>query len=356
MRLRDRHLLHRFTWLLVACFAGPAHIAHAVDTPNWDRATAVAAARSVDGSAVQQTLMELTIAGSTVELLELLMETGSRLDWPLPARESVLFDYTQQLRKLPAGTVPHEAMTFLKSFASGTRVPHEDHASVGVPLFNIRAAAIGVENDWLREAALLEGLALVAANPRALVDVFLIETHPAARGGYLDTLPQATTDQLLGVSKSAAHRLRNQVELTPLAGRAALLSGDLEALAAVFTLGSGPALAPLMRDAAVVLGVADSALLMSDAIEHAPAENAALAIAELGPAAVRDASGQAMLLSRLEDPDLGAAAALTLARHGTPDALQTLEKAAASGPPLTASRASTALAMSRLEPDREIRP
>lgn len=335
------------TWITGLMLLASLATAAVIPEPNWERADALSMVRAYDTTATRQGLLNLTIAGSTAEVLDLLQATGQRNDWPAPVREAVIFTYTQELRTLPPSAVPVEIMTYLKAYRAITLVPHDDHPSTGVPLYNIRAAAAGVEFDWLRQDALLEGLALLKSNPRALADVFLIESHPAARQGYLATLDQASQGQLFSLSKTATRRLKRYPELTPLAGQAALRSGNLEALQEVFLQGQGPYVAPLMRESAGLLPAADTAQLMAATIEGGGPVNAALAIAELAPAANGVRGVPEILMDQLADPELGAPAAMALAQDASPATLRALGELAESGNPLTASRARMALDITR---------
>lgn len=315
----------------------------ALPEANWDRESALAVARSHDLTTTRQSLLNLTISGSTVDVLDLLQDVSARPDVPGPARDYLVYAFAQDLRGLPASAVAHEVITWLKAYQPNTLIPHEDHPRAAVPLFNVRAAAAGVEHGWLRQDAMLEGMALLKSNPRALVDVYLIETHTAARLGYLATLEQASPAQLAMLSKFATRRLAARPELTPLAGRSALLAGDLAALEDVIVHGEGPALAHLMRQAAQRLDSSDGARLMEAAIRQSGPINASLAIAELGPVVSREPVAQALLLDQLGSPELGGAAAIALARSPSPQIRQALDKVKTSGDELSATRARMAL-------------
>jgi len=293
-----------------------------------DRATALAVARSVDTKSWRHEVLDATVAGSTADVLERLDFTAHRTDWSDQAVDGAIHDYAQALRGLPRGAVPAEIMTWLKAYEPRAWVAHEEYAAARVPLFNVRGVAAGVENDWLRQDALLEGLALIASNPRSLVDAWLIETHPASRLGYLQAVAQARPDRLSEVSRNARYRLDRHPELTALAGRAALQAGDVPALGEVFVHGSGPDLALLMRDAALALPPEASAALLDNTLAASSGLNAALAIAELAPVSSAFPSTQALLLARLDDSGLGPTAALALSRVASPASLKELKRLA----------------------------
>lgn len=317
--------------------------AKALPEANWDRESALAVARSHDLAPTRLSLLSLTVSGSTVDVLDLLQDISARPEVPGPARDYLVYAFAQDLRGLPASAVAHEVITWLKAYQPNTLIPHEDHPRAAVPLFNVRAAAAGVEHGWLRQDAMLEGMALLKLNPRALVDVYLIETHTAARLGYMATLDQASPEQLAMLSKFATRRLAARPELTPLAGRSALLAGDLAAMEHVVVHGDGPALTHLMREAAQQLESADGMRLMEAAIRHSGPINASLAIAELGPMVSREPAAQALLLDQLGSPELGGAAAIALARVPSPQIRQALADIRTSGDELSAARARMAL-------------
>ena len=335
--------------LSLLAWTASAH-AEVTATATWDQVSAVNAAQSVNTMEVRRQLINLTVAGSSAETLELLRQVVGRKDWPVPAREAAIFRYTQELRTLPSSAVPYEVMFFLKSYQAQTLVSHDDHPEAGIPLFNIRAAAEGVENGWRRRAAMAEGSALMASNPRSLVDAFVLEAHPASRQGYLEALEQASPGQLQSVAKHASRRLRHQPELTELAGRAALLNADTNTLQKVLVTGNGPGLAHLMRESAQLLSPAQNGDLLDATLEGGSTEVASLAMAELAPVIAEDPGIQSLLLQHLGDPELGGAAALALARSPAPDTIRQLkELAGAPGESLAASRAALALELNRTQ-------
>ncbi len=74
------------------------------------------------------------------------------------------------------------------------RTPEPKPASV--PLFNIRAAAAGVEHGWRRSESSLEAESLLAANLAALVVRYRNSSDHNVRAGYLDALRYADLSTL----------------------------------------------------------------------------------------------------------------------------------------------------------------
>lgn len=335
--------------LALAAPAFPASAQEAADAMVWERQDAVAAARSVDTQPLLRSLERLTIAGDAIGTVELLEHVRQRTDWPEPARDATLHGYIADLRRLPATAVPVELLGYLRGLEPMTLVPHEDHAGGYVPLFNLRGALAGVEHQWLREEALTEGIALLAVQPESLLDVFLLEEHPAARGGYVDSLARASTEQLLTVLVAAGEQLESRPGLAPLAGRAALRAGDLDRLVSVLVAGEKAAATPLLRDAAAMLSPQESAELLQTTLAATRAEVAALALAELYPQARFLPETRSLALDLLGDRELGSAAALALARDDSGD-LDSVLNGLARGDSLAASRARLALSLRQETP------
>src|SRR5688572_21459505 len=70
------------------------------------RDDALSLTRSVSSAATQQALLDLSVAGSTADVLALLQDTTQRGDWPAPARDAAVYGFAQDLRSLPRSAVP----------------------------------------------------------------------------------------------------------------------------------------------------------------------------------------------------------------------------------------------------------
>jgi hypothetical protein len=292
------------------------------------RDEALAQLRGVATLDPQDQLQQLAIAGDATATLALLKETAQRTDWPPALRDRAVYEFTQSLRSLPRSSIAPEVMGWLQAYPPQALVPHEDHADGWVPLFNVRAAAIGVENEWQGEQAVLDGLAMLASQPRALVDAWLQASHPALHLGYLQALQQASPATLQDIGKHARRQLAQHPELTELAGQAALLAHDYASLGEVLALGGGAALAPLMRQCALELAPEINGALLDSTLALGHENNAALAIAELAPTAAALPHTQQLLVAQLGNPELGATAALALISMASDDSLQQLQQMA----------------------------
>jgi hypothetical protein len=316
--------------------------------PSWDRAEAMRLAAQTDTFATREALEQLALAGDGPGLLSLLQATARRDDWPVPARESVLHAFTNGLRSLPPQTVADEVMAFLAGYRSRVLVPHDDHPNNNVALFNIRAAAYGVQNAWMRQEAALLGGRLLASDPGMLVAAYRALEHLPARQGFQDALLTATPGQLETVSFLALYDMPAAPDLAALAGRAALLNGDARALEQLVRNANGPALAGILREARERLAAVQLARILQIAVAEGSVPSASLAIAELAPALLDRADVADLVLALLGDPELGSTAALALARNPSTSLLARLDALAqAEEETLSAQRARLALEINR---------
>ncbi len=299
---------------------------------RWDRDSAMAAVASVDIDSAINDIGDLE-ALKTIEL---------RNDWPLPAREAALYKYTQSLAALRRDAVAIDVMRYLGSYQAQVLVPHEDHGDAAIPLFNIRGAAAGVENGWIRAESSAQAQQLLVREPTALVARYLQSANPAQRSGFRDALAVASDTEVQAVQAMAMSQLGKSPELTGLLAVTAVLTADSDAIHLLLTQGSGSGLATAFGALASASDPSATAALLEFAIEQAPAANAALAIAAWWPGLRHDAASRQLLLNKLSDPALGSAVALALA--GQPD-IQTIRELQliAAGESLAARRAQLAL-------------
>lgn len=323
---------------------------------NWDRAEAARVVAQTDTFATREALKQLLVAGDGPGLLALLEETAGREDWPAPARESVLYEFVRDMRPLPPRSVALEVMNFLAVYQSRVMVAHDDHPNAGVAMFDIRAAAHGVQNAWNRQEAALIGSGLLDRDALMLVEAFRANEALSVRQGLLDALDTATSGQLEVVCFLALSSLDAAPELTSLAGRSALLIGDARAIEQLARTGDGPAMSRIMRGAAETLTPGQLARVLQVAVHEGTAQTAALAIAELAPVLAGHDGVVEVLINLLGDPVLGSTAALALAKHPGTATLQWLGSLAAAGDDsLQAMRARMALDINRSQFAGEIR-
>ena len=158
---------------------------------QWDRSSAMAAARSVN---IDIAVYEIGYVSSLADgeaTLRQLKHLETRDDWPQPAREAALFEFTRSLAGLPRAAVADEVMQHLQNYQAQILVPHEDHGNTLVPLFNIRGAAAGIENGWQRTEFAADAVQLLETNPSRLVSGYRESANYNRRSGYLDGTAKA---------------------------------------------------------------------------------------------------------------------------------------------------------------------
>jgi hypothetical protein len=228
-------------------------------------------------------------------------------------REQQLLLFTLALADLSPELVPAELLDFLANYTPQTLVAHEESADRAVPLFNIPAAALGVQSAVTRQRAESHAVTLLTGPPEQLLQTFL-DASPAERAGFLAALDFASSAQLSALNRSAQGLLNTQPGLTALAARTALAVADVESLRHVLEFGSGSDVTSMLRTAAKTFPPGDRADLLLSALESAPGGNAALAIALLSPGLQAVPQVVSTLFDLLDDAELGAAAALALSR------------------------------------------
>jgi hypothetical protein len=304
--------------------------------PRWDRGSAMAAVQSVD----------IEVAINEIEDLNDLEAIEKRDDWPMPAREAAIYKYTRSLTALPRDAVSVDVMQYLRSYQTRVLVPHEDHGEALVPLFNIRGAASGVENTWVRAESTAKAKKVLEQNPTALVAKYLQSGNPVQQSGYRDALATAPDTELWVLQAIAMDQLEKSPDLTSLLATTAAITADPAATRRLLTHGSGSGLSTTFESIASMADPLVTVDLLAFAIEQAPAGNAALAIAAWWPVVRHNAAARQLLLDKLDDPTLGSAIALALARQPDTQTIRELQLVA-SGDSLAARRAQLALNMSR---------
>ncbi len=281
--------------------------------PNWDRVLALqTAAMGYSGARRDEWFRELR-EGDYEALLQSIKQFSAAGEPASPVREQQLFLFTIALADFPAEQVPARLLEFLANYSPQTLVAHEESDTNAVALFNIPAAARGVQYALARQQGEARAAALLAAPADRWIGQFLAAS-PAARAGFLDALDLASGTELAGLDRKVQGLLSDQPALTTVAARTALVAADVSAMRRVLESGSGPEVTAMLRAAAGTLPTHDRAELLLASIESAPAQNAALAIALLAPGLQAVPQVVSTLFDLLEDPELGSAAALALAR------------------------------------------
>ena len=327
-------------------FVSTATAANGDQARQWDRSAAMAAVQSVDiDRAINQAgnTLSLTDARSTLDMLRQ-METRS--DWPQPAREAALYRFTQSLTALPRSAVAEEVMQYLQNYDVQTLVPQEDHGYSLVPLFNIRAAAAGVENGWQRTEFAIQADEMLRKNPTALVSAYVDSNSHTQRSGYLDALRHADRTEVALVQRAALAQFDQASKLTRLVGETAAITNDTYAIEQLLIHGRGAGLSSALRQLETQLDTAEAIELLVFAIQQAPSANASLAIAAWWPGLRHEAVIRDLLVEKLADPNLGAAASLALAQQPDVQTIKLLQDTA-EGNSVAARRAQMALDINR---------
>ncbi|MBT8072882.1 MAG: hypothetical protein HKP21_04145 [Xanthomonadales bacterium] len=312
----------------------------------WERDSAMAAVRSVDIATAVFELGDISSLADGESTLKNLRNLETRSDWPLPAREAALYQFTRSLADLPRDVVATEVMEHLRNYQAQALVPHEDHRGARVPLFNIRGAAAGVENVWQRAEFAIEAAELLESNPVVMVSNFAASNNRNQQAAYLETLESAGIENVLTVQSIATDRLADLPSLTPMVGEAAAITGDIFTIEQLLLNGRGSGLSSAFAGVESRLSATDLSELLSFAVEQTPAENAALAMAAWWPRLKHNAVSRDLLLATLADPNLGASAALALAREPDIQTIKALQDTAA-GDSDAARRAQMALDLNR---------
>ena len=322
---------------------------------QWDRSSALAAVRAVDIDAAVYEISELSSLTDGTKVLSKLKQIETRNDWPLPAREAVIYQFTRSLAELPRDAVATEVMQHLRGYQAQTLVPHEDHGEYSVPLFNIRAVAAGVESGWQRAESGIEAAMLLETNPAALVSAFMTSTNPNQRAGYLDALQFAEMTEVEAVQNVALEQLGQTPGLTPMVGVTAIITSDAFAVEQLLVYGQGQGLSSALMKIEKQLQMAATATLLAFAIQQAPASNATLAIAAWWPRLRHDPVTRELMVDLLADPELGASAALALAQSPDIQTIKVLQDTSR-GDSIAARRAQMALDLNRSQLIGELRP
>ena len=338
-------------------FGFALHAGSYAQTPviQWDRSSALATVRAADIDAAVYEIGELSSLTDGTKALNKLKQIETRSDWPLPVREAVIYQFTRSLAELPRDAVATEVMQHLRSYQAQTLVPHEDHGEHSVPLFNIRAAAAGVESGWQRAESGVEATMLLETNPTALVSAYMASANPIQQAGYLDALQYAGMADLVAVQNVALEQLGESPGLTPMLGVTMLITLDAFAVEQLLVNGQGQGLSSTLEKLDKRLQVTDTAALLDFAIQQAPASNATLAIAAWWPRLKHDSVTRALMIDLLADPTLGASAALALAQSPDIQTIKALQDTA-KGNSVAAQRAQMALDLNRAGLIAEVLP
>jgi len=328
------------------CVPALAFAAGSIQKPNWDSTLAAGLAQAPASYDQIDELTRLAWDGDRDSLNARLDALMSNAAISQPQREFILFEFATALADLPE--IDSDLISRLRKVRPTVMVSHEESAASAVPLFNIAAAAEGLYHLDQRRKAKSEAGKLLRDAPEKWTSSFGAESR-TRRAGYVDAMDSASDASLRIVLESASEQLPTMPELTPVAGKAALLLGDVTALENLVINGAGSDLSRILEAAALTLSQSHGAGLLRFAVESAPAVNASLVIARFSPALLRtgDTGSTELLFQTLSDPELGASAALALARANTGALRIRLQSLANENEGLAGGRAALALGSER---------
>jgi hypothetical protein len=324
----------------------------AMSGPNWDRSLALRTIHKADVQATLKPLFQLARSGSNRELLDRLSSIVQDPGMPAPDKDFTVFSFTLGLSDLDANSVSPKVLEFLSKYEARTLVAHDDHPGMVVPLFNIRAAAAGVQNSWDRQQAAALATSLLQEFPDQWISSYL-EAGPAGRRGFVDSLDSASPGQLRELGWSTLVLLDEKPELTLVAAWAGMNSGDFDLLRQSISRGNGPGLSRVLEAASHILSAEESIVLLEHSLQLESDSKAALAIAQLAPTLLDEPAVRKLLFSTLEDRNLGATAALVLGASSNPEIQAQLNEIASKKDGLAQQRAALAISTGRADREAE---
>jgi hypothetical protein len=327
--------------ILMIAASRPGLAEPSLDPPNWSAAAARQAVAQSDTAAALRPLLALARTQQHDVLLKELRMLSANDDLALPARERILFEFATSLGALEPHEIDPGVLSWLMSYEPRVLVPHEDAGLSGVPMYKVRAAAAGVAYNRQRQSAGRRAARPEDQGNAAWLAAY-VDSTPAIRQGYLDAIEGMPEKSLRDLAMAAAEALPHRRELTPVAALAAERLVDVELFQAVVTEGRGPSVAVALRSAVQTLDEVELSGLLQSALSGAPAVNASLALAEIAPFLFHQHETVSLLLGLLDDPELGASAALTLSRSPDPVVREHLARLAGSDLGLASKRAALA--------------
>ncbi|MFK7954579.1 MAG: M14 family zinc carboxypeptidase [Lysobacterales bacterium] len=251
----------------------------AVSRPNWTKDEAV---RSAVQAWIEPQLGELLqLAGNSPDqLADSLIALDQDFSMASPAREKLFWLLAKSLANQPALPSDHPVMTFLLNYPARVLVPHGEAPGVGVPLFPVRAAAMGSLGQWQFAAALR--FAQTEPKLEILLSRYQSESRPGRRG-LRQGLASRDKSFLAALLNQSLDQLSAEPEFTALAGETALLLSDVPALARVFNEGQGAAMVELARRTRSELSPASTESLLTQLNESSSASDIVTSVMRTHP-------------------------------------------------------------------------
>lgn len=281
-------------------------------SPTWDRAAALQA------SAVDQPQlsgwMQMINTGNAGELLSTLQHSSRNSS---PALEAQLFDLALALAEAPDDPAIDALLNWLASYSPAVLVAHEEKAEYGVPLYPVAAAAMGSAAERQRQRARIRTTPLAEDSPELWVRHYLAASA-VEQQGISQALRAASPDSTLPLALTLQQQLPQHPELALPAAELASLLVDPQLFLAAYQFGQGATSVNILREVNWRLDTTQRHELLTGVLALGSEEKSALAISMLAPSLHGNSELNENLLQLLDDPELGAVAALALVGHPDP--------------------------------------
>lgn len=313
-------------------------------TPNWH--PAIAGQVLQQHSASQgQTLKRLSLASVRAIDSSALQQIADDPTLAAPVRDQLIHEFTLRLAGLEPSAVDAEVLDWLAAYQPQTLIPHDDIASVGVPLFDVAGALMAVKQDWQRHAAFVTGTELLARDATftdTSIDTFIdtfIDTWAGAdrtaRRGLREALTTADPTQLSRLAEGVDQRLRDRgtADGTGIGELAVLLADrhlPLISMDLLIRHGDSAAFSRLLGELPERLSAAQAHDSLVVAAEHGYPGPALAALGRLAP---QYAPSAAYLLRQMNEVEVASAAAMALAGNMTPALARYVSSRTGKNPP-----------------------
>lgn len=280
--------------------------------------------RAASGSAAKAALDALAARGGAGGGAAIAAEARRRLaevaeDAPLAAR--ILHGALMLLASHPPD---EDARTFVAAARATTpavyvRLDEAGHEPV-VPAWDPAATARYVERRWNERAA---RDAVLRSLARGGDPTDWLSAPEPARRGVIEALDAAPAGQIAGILPAAEAALARGLPVGETALIVAARSGDAGLFARALQVAPGTAALDALATRLPEFAAAERVAVLQSLLDHHDLASAALLA--LGGEAATEPAAERSLWARLDDPELGATAALALARLETPGTRSRLE-------------------------------
>jgi len=320
----------------------PAAHAQSLPQPNWDRTEALQTVAISDHRPLLAEWLLQIDRGETAQLLESIklahQNTNQHTD---PAFEAQLFELALALAEAPLDVAVDDLLLWLADYSSQVRVAHEERADYGVALYPVAAAALGASAERQRRRGQTASMALLNSGSQLWIKRYLA-AGTFEQQGMTQSLSEVRIETIRPLAAELQEQVARHPELAAPAGAVAGVLADTGLFLAAYQFSHGADSADLLREANWRLDAADRSELLAGIMAFPAHDKAALGISMLAPALHSNPTVSTRLLGLLDDPQLGAAAALALAGHPDQQVQTQLQQLLQSGG-LKASRAALAL-------------